>query len=859
MEQQLVSKKEKKKKWYKIALKAFLWTIGSFIFLILLAWLLVVVFQDKIEQKVIERVNKEINSEIKVKDIDVSLFHNFPYVSVVFNDVSASDATLQKAGNLFSAKWVSLEFNLIDLITGDYTIRQIGMSGGYVWLKVFEDGSDNFHILKSKTDTSKSKESSEFHLQKVYIQDIQGGYLNEQHNQQYVFYFHKAKASGKFYENDYNIKLSAALRVDSIHVSGIDFIPGTEAVLNGVIDINNSLKSVSFNNVKIGIADVVLFAAGKVNYDENIQNVDISVKSDKTKLNEFISLLPEQFRKFFDEFKHKGLISIETNVKGNYGGGKMPGVNVFVNMQNGYIERKENKLALSNISFEGKLTTSDFANYENYFISLNNFKASLDGKAVSGKMQIQNLNKPNITMTLKGEVSLDKIQEWGRWNNIKEMSGNMKFDVQFDGVVNSFSKLNAKDFINSKCRGSLVIEKANLQTAEMSKPAFISKIDANFSNRDLEINDMQIVYGVSDFDGSAVLLDILPFLFTDDANLNLRAKLHSKNVDIVQLFPEENSVKKSKEIKFVLPKNVRAVINYSADRLSYNKFGASNAKAIVNISENKVLAENISLKTLGGKINGSGSCVLNNKNVKISLDADLKNIDVRETFFVFNNFGQENMTYDNLRGRTDVSLQMKADFSETLEVDPASIVANANIEIRDGQLVGYAPINNLEKILKGRDMSDIQFEKLVSSISIADKVINIPKTEIRSNVMNLKASGTHTFDNNIDYHLEVKFSDIKKAKNNNRAEDEYGYVVDDGVGDPTIFILITGTVDNPQYKQLDKKAMQEKIKQDLKNEKQNLKQILNEEFGLFKKDSTIKKVKTDTQTNNTFQIEWDDE
>ena len=203
-------------------------------------------------------------------------------------------------------------------------------------------------------------------------------------------------------------------------------------------------------------------------------------------------------------------------------------VNVFVNMQNGYIERKENKLALSNISFEGKLTTSDFANYENYFISLNNFKASLDGKAVSGKMQIQNLNKPNITMTLKGEVSLDKIQEWGRWNNIKEMSGNMKFDVQFDGVVNSFSKLNAKDFINSKCRGNLVVENANLQTTEMSKPAFISKIDANFSNRDLEINDMQIVYGVSDFDGSAVLLDILPFLFTDDANLNLRAKLHSK-------------------------------------------------------------------------------------------------------------------------------------------------------------------------------------------------------------------------------------------------------------------------------------------------------------------------------------------
>ena len=277
------------------------------------------------------------------------------------------------------------------------------------------------------------------------------------------------------------------------------------------------------------------------------------------------------------------------------------------------------------------------------------------------------------------------------------------------------------------------------------------------------------------------------------------------------------------------------------------------------MGENKVLAEDVSLKTLGGSIRGSGSCELKNKDVKVSLDADLKNLDVREAFIVFNNFGQEDLTYDNLRGRTDVSLQMKATFSETLEVDPASIVAGAEIEIRDGQLVGYAPINDLEKIIKGRDFSDIQFEKMVSTISISNKTINIPKTEIRSNVMNLKVTGSHTFDNNIEYHLEVKFSDVKKGGDKTRPEDEYGYVVDDGVGDPTIFILITGTVENPQYKQLDKKAMQEKIKQDLKTEKQNLKKILNEEFGLFKKDTTIKKVEPAPKENTKFQIEWEEE
>ncbi|HBG70575.1 MAG: hypothetical protein A2W93_02295 [Bacteroidetes bacterium GWF2_43_63] len=859
MEQQTTTEK-KKRKWYWIALRIFLWMLGSVVFLILLAWLLVFVFQNRIEQKVIGQINAELNSEIKVKDVDVTLFHHFPMVSVVFNDVSASDATPQKTGNLFAARWVSLEFNLMDVITGDYTIRQIGMDRGTVWLRVFEDGTDNYHILKPTTDTTASSESTAFHLERIYLSDVSGGYFDERYDQQYSFFFHQAKASGSFYEDDFNVKLSAALRVDTIHVSGMDFIPGMDALLNGVIDVNTSTENVSFSSVEIQVADVVLLAAGKVNYDKAHETVDITVNSDNTDLIEFMSLMPQEVQKFSDGLEHRGTISIESHIKGKYSDGKMPAVDVSLQMEDGYIERAENDIALSNIRFNGKFSTPDFAVQEKYFISLKNFSATLDGKTISGSVQIKNLKEPQIKLLVKGDMSLEKIQKWGQFESVKECAGNIQFDVQYEGIISDFSNLEAKDFIDSKSQGTLLIEDAKLQTEGMSKVASVKKLDAIFSNRDLEIVEMNVAYGTSDFTGNAILKDILPFLFIADNELKLSADLHSKNIDITELFPEEENTQKTEEteITFVLPKNVRAVVDYSAERLSYNKFGASNVKARVHVGENKVLAEDVSLNTLGGSIRGNGSCEMKNKDVKVSLDAELKNLDVREAFIVFNNFGQKDLTYDNLRGRADVSLQMKASFSETLEVDPASIVAGADIEIKDGQLVGYAPINDLEKIIKGRDFSDIQFEKMTSTISISDKTIRIPKTEIRSNVMNLKVTGSHTFDNNIDYHLEVKFSDVKKKGANGRPEDEYGYVVDDGVGDPTIFILITGTVENPQYKQLDKKAMQEKVKQDLKTEKQNLKKILNEEFGLFKKDTTLKKVEPEPKENTKFQIEWEE-
>ena len=68
----------------------------------------------------------------------------------------------------------------------------------------------------------------------------------------------------------------------------------------------------------------------------------------------------------------------------------------------------------------------------------------------------------------------------------------------------------------------------------------------------------------------------------------------------------------------------------------------------------------------------------------------------------------------------------------------------------------------------------------------------------------------------------------------------------------SVFILMSGPIDNPAIK-YDRKGAKEKIKEDIKQEKQNLKQILREEFGFFKKDSV--KVKEPEKANQKFQIQ----
>jgi len=66
---------------------------------------------------------------------------------------------------------------------------------------------------------------------------------------------------------------------------------------------------------------------------------------------------------------------------------------------------------------------------------------------------------------------------------------------------------------------------------------------------------------------------------------------------------------------------------------------------------------------------------------------------------------------------------------------------------------------------------------------------------------------------------------------------------------------MTGTIDKPVIS-YDRKAMKQKIREDIKEEKTNLKKILNEEFGWFKKDSTLNKKEDNKKQDQKFKIDF---
>ena len=78
--------------------------------------------RDKIVDKVVTELNKNLNTPIKVSSIELTFWCSFPRLSVDFNDLYIRDAVekAKETDTLFYSERVRLKLNTLDLIKKDY-------------------------------------------------------------------------------------------------------------------------------------------------------------------------------------------------------------------------------------------------------------------------------------------------------------------------------------------------------------------------------------------------------------------------------------------------------------------------------------------------------------------------------------------------------------------------------------------------------------------------------------------------------------------------------------------------------------------------------------------------------------------
>jgi hypothetical protein len=369
------------------------------------------------------------------------------------------------------------------------------------------------------------------------------------------------------------------------------------------------------------------------------------------------------------------------------------------------------------------------------------------------------------------------------------------------------------------------------------------------------------------FELSGTMKNALPYISRKGQKLDITASFKAKALDLNKIF-DTSSSKRDTSYDFSLPGDVSFDLDVAIDKISFRKFEAQDLRGKAYYQKGLLTLNPLFFNTAQGSVKARGSVKQQAENdFYAEASATIKDMELRQFFAAFENFGQAVIQSENLSGRAGATIDFSSRFNEKLNINKETVAADIDLMVLNGELKNVAALQNIAAYLHEnalwntlikvadfeKELKVVKFDTLKNQIRIKDKTTVIPSMRVGSSAMALNLSGSHTFDNQIDYAINFRLSDLLQT--GKQKESDFGYIVDDPSG-LKLFMKMTGTTENPEFS-LDKDGVRQRRKQQLADEKDEVKGMLKEEFGLFKSDTSITATEPEKETKDPkFSVEW---
>jgi len=814
-------------------------------------------YEDKVKNYILQQVNNSIATKVDVEAIEFSVFKKFPYASLEFKQITAQEVTKkEKKGELFKAQSVYLQFNIIDILQENYIIKKIAIADGMINVNIDKYGNDNYHFWKASKDSTNNSLALE--LERLTLKRVNFYVLNEYKKLDMDIEVVGATLSGNFSKEEFALNTQANFMINQINDNDEAILKNKNIVLNTILNVNQITNIYQIKKGEIALEKLQFNLNGSIINKKTGVDLDIQSKGEGLEIEELFSLFLNKQKEALGAYKSEGKITYSSTIKGELSAKKSPAFDANFSIANGVVTEKSSNQSLTNLSVTGNFTNGKKNNINTSQLNLNELNADFGAGHISGNYVITNFYNPYIEFESKANIDISAAKDFFKIDSLEIASGNLEINLFYDGYIKELSNIKATELRNLNAKGTALLTDANLKLINNDK--HIKNINGSFkfNNNDVKIGDLKFELNNSKFGLNGRFKNLLAFLFIEGEQLVVKTNFYTNKLILDDLLTKTEADKSDEKYTIELPKNI--VLNFSAkiDTFQFRRFSATNFKGQIQLEDHVLTATNVSFNSMKGRVTGN-IALDDSKTNEILITSKLKthSIDIYELFYQFENFSQTAIAAENIKGKATTDIEFASVWDKQLKVNLNKIYVLADLNITNGELVNYEPILAMSKYIEIEELEHIKFKSLTTKIEVKNQTVHFPKTEIKSSALDLTFNGTHTFNNEIDYHFKLLMSDVlwRKAKNKKKENSEFGYIEDDGLGKTALFLHLTGTIDDYKVK-YDTKGLKASFKEDLKKEKTNLKTILNKEFGWFKKDTTLKKEAE--KKDSGLQIEWEE-
>ena len=749
-------------KWLK---RILLTILILFVLLIAAAIIIPIAFKDKIEARVKEEVNKNLNATVDWGEWDITLISSFPNLGVSVANVKVCNNAPFEGICLANIGELEATVGLMSLFGDRIEIKKIGLTKPYIHVKVLEDGRANWDIAKADSaavedpaDTAAT--AFNIALKEYWITD--GHLIYDDASLPYSMELTGLdhNGSGDFTQDLFVLKTVTHSDTVNVVFDGVKYLRNVKADIKADLDMDMANMKFTFKENEATINQLVLGLDGWLSMPGDDMVMDLKWNTKKNDLATLLSLVPAEFATDLSGVTMSGKAAFDGYVKGTFNDKTMPGFGLNIAVDNGRFKYPDLPESVENIQVKCAIVSPEGNDMDGMTIDLSRFAMTMAGNPVSARMFLKTpISDPDVDAELKAQIDLSSVKKVVPMEKGDDLKGSLTADVRMKGRMSSIEKEQYDEF---QADGTLKLMGMEYKTDSLPSVG-INGLYFTFSPRFLSLDGFDGTIGTSDVKAKGRLDNYIAW-WLKDSTLTGSFDVTSNKFDLNELMGDEEATAgaaaedTSSMSVIEVPKNLDFRMGMAVKQVLYDNMTLDNCKGSIHLHDQRVDMRDVFFNALGGGITLNGGYETTDP-AKPTIDFayGLKDLDIEQTVKYVETVQKVVPIAKTCTGSFSSELTMTGVLGTDMMPIMESLSGDGKLHTKRVAIEGFQPLIDLARALKLTKLENTVIDNLDFSYHFKDGKMITDKFPVKIDKIQAKVGGSTAFaDQAIDYDMDAK-------------------------------------------------------------------------------------------------------
>jgi len=536
----------KKRKIFRVILK---WLLRVAAVLLILAGIILTVViwkQEQVVQQILTYANQHYKGKITLKGSHVAPFANFPYMSIDLEELKIYESKDEGVLPILDVFDAYLGFDIWTIINGNYDLKSVYLTDGYVKAIQHKDG--RFNIVNALTsinpmDDTTDQRPFQLHLQSVKLHNVDIHKINEATEIDIDAFVNDAQATLKVNGSHTMIDLDARFEMNLMQGSDTTIIKHKHFDVDTKIDFNseNLLLEVAPSVVKLESGEFKL--QGSLDIAKN-QYLDLKINGAKPNFDLIIAFAPEELIPTLQSYDNKGEVYFDATVQGELANGAIPKIDAKFGCKHGYLRNSSTQEKLDDMEFNGYFrNTSGEGGLASMEFGLQDFRAKPETGQFYGNLTVSNFISPEIDLKLNSQFNLDFLVNFFKLRGLSDLRGSVNLTMNFHDIIDLNNPEKSIERLNESYFTELEIRNLNFKSATFYLPVEDVNLIGHIEGHKAQIDTFSGRVGNSDIFGTGRISDLPAIIHHTKDSIWVDLNLRSNLLDIAELTYNDSTQK----------------------------------------------------------------------------------------------------------------------------------------------------------------------------------------------------------------------------------------------------------------------------------------------------------------------------